>query len=81
MDELFDEPDRHRGYAFRNERSIATEDVTTNPTRDVSRFRVGSTGYRTWAPEEVEQYEKRHPVGSKARLALGAFIAYWLATQ
>lgn len=48
--------------------------ITVNPARDVSRFRSSSTGYHTWTPEEVEQYEKHHPIGSKARLALALFM-------
>jgi hypothetical protein len=42
----------------------------SNPARDVEYFKSGSTGFHTWTPEEVQQFERRHPVGSKARLAL-----------
>ena len=41
-----------------------------NPARDVEYFKSGSTGFHTWTPEEVLRFEQRHPVGSKARLAL-----------
>lgn len=46
-----------------------------NPARDVPYIRIGSTGYHTWTVEEVRQFEQRHPVGSKARLAL-ALLAF-----
>jgi hypothetical protein len=41
----------------------------SNPARDVEYFKSGSTGFHTWTPEEVQQFEERHAVGSKARLA------------
>jgi len=46
----------------------------SNPARDVEYFRSGSTGFHTWTPEEVQQFEGRHPVGSKARLALALLL-------
>lgn len=48
--------------------------LTTNPTRDVAYMKHVSGGYHTWTVEEVEQYEKRHPIGSKARLALALLL-------
>ncbi|MDX2289773.1 MAG: tyrosine-type recombinase/integrase [Hyphomicrobiaceae bacterium] len=44
--------------------------VTVNPARDVAYIRTGSGGFHTWSPEEVRQFEARHPEGSPARLAL-----------
>ena len=43
----------------------------TNPARDVA-YRKGNNpgGFHTWTLEEVEQYEAKHPVGTKARLAM-----------
>jgi integrase len=41
-----------------------------NPARDVEYFRTGSTGWHTWTVDEVAQYQERHPIGTKARLAL-----------
>lgn len=45
-----------------------------NPARDVSYIRTGSTGYHTWTIEEVRQFEDRHPLGTKARLALALLV-------
>src|SRR5271166_1689754 len=45
-----------------------------NPARDVEYFKSGSTGFHTWSREEVKQFEERHPVGSKARLALALLL-------
>jgi integrase len=46
----------------------------SNPARDVEYFKSGSTGFHTWSREEVKQFEERHPVGSKARLALALLL-------
>jgi integrase len=48
--------------------------VASNPTRDVEYFRTGSTGFYTWTVDDVQQYEARHPIGTKARLALALLV-------
>jgi len=45
-----------------------------NPARDVEYFKSGSEGFHTWTPDEVRQFEERHPIGTKARLALGLML-------
>jgi integrase len=45
-----------------------------NAARDVTYIRTGSAGYHTWTIEEVRQFEERHPVGTKARLALALLV-------
>jgi integrase len=40
-----------------------------NPTRDVRAIRVKSEGFHSWTDDEIAQFEGRHPVGSRARLA------------
>ncbi len=46
-----------------------------NAGRDVSYLRSNNpSGYHTWTPEEVRQFEARHPVGTKARLALALLL-------
>ena len=44
--------------------------LKNNIARDVEYFLTGSTGFHTWTVEEVEQFQERHPIGTKARLAL-----------
>jgi integrase len=50
------------------------EGVTSNPARDVPYFPSKGPGWHTWTVEEVRQYEARHPVGTKARLALDLLL-------
>ena len=45
-----------------------------NPAREVEYFKSGSIGFHTWTPEEVQQFEARHAVGTKARLALALML-------
>jgi integrase len=47
---------------------------TTNPARDVPLVKVFSDGHHTWTIEEVEQYEQKHPVGTKPRLVMDLML-------
>jgi integrase len=48
--------------------------TSSNPAKDVPYIKSDSEGFHTWAIGEVEQYENRHPVGTKARLALDLLL-------
>jgi hypothetical protein len=49
--------------------------VSHNPARDVRYLKSNNpSGYHTWTPEEVRQFERRHPIGTKARLALALLL-------
>jgi integrase len=54
--------------------AIDTEHAQHNPARDVPYIRTGSDGFYTWSIEEVRQFEAKHPVGSKARLAMALML-------
>jgi integrase len=41
-----------------------------NPALGIKLKPVDTDGYHSWTEEELRQYEERHPVGTKARLAL-----------
>ena len=45
-----------------------------NPARDVPMLATSREGIHTWTVDEVRAYEKRHPVGTMARLALTIFL-------
>jgi integrase len=46
-----------------------------NPARDVPYLRSNNpSGYHTWTLDEVRQFEERHPIGTKARLALALLL-------
>jgi integrase len=46
----------------------------TNPARDVPYIKTGSQGHHTWTTDEVLRYRERHPVGTKAWLALALLL-------
>lgn len=48
--------------------------LTANPARDVEPIKYASDGFHTWTPDEVAQYEAKHAVGTKARLALALLM-------
>jgi integrase/recombinase XerD len=46
------------------------EETTVNPTIGVKKLKYQSEGHHTWTDEEIQQFYERHPLGTKARLAL-----------
>jgi integrase len=45
-----------------------------DPTQGVKPPRIKTDGIHTWTEAEIAQYEARHPVGTKARLALALLL-------
>jgi integrase len=54
--------------------AIAINMIGSNPASGVKKFKIESDGYHTWTEAEVTQFKARHPVGSKARLALALLL-------
>lgn len=54
--------------------AVEVSHIKSNPARDVRRIRYASAGFHTWTVEEVRQYEAKHPIGTKARLALALML-------
>jgi len=48
--------------------------IHANPTRDVRRLKSNGDGWHTWTIEEASQFEKFHPIGSRARLAFALLL-------
>jgi integrase len=61
-------------FAMRKKYPDGNPYLLTNPARDVEKFRYGTIGYHTWSEDEVRQFEERHPIGTKARLALALLL-------
>jgi len=45
-----------------------------DPTRDVRAVRIESDGFHSWSEPEIEQFERHHPMGSRARLAFALLL-------
>src|SRR5215831_11768372 len=44
--------------------------LRADPTANIKLAPIGGDGFHTWTDDEIEQFEARHPIGSKPRLAL-----------
>jgi integrase len=44
--------------------------IAHNPAAGIKKYKSRGEGFHTWTDEEVRTFEARHPIGSKARLAL-----------
>jgi integrase len=45
-----------------------------NPAAEIKMPAVASKGYHSWTEGEIAQFEARHPIGSKARLAMALML-------
>jgi integrase len=54
--------------------AVAEGRVPDDPTLGVKRVKVKTTGYKTWSEAEIERFEAKHPIGSKARLAFALIL-------
>jgi integrase len=50
--------------------AIEAQHVRSNPASEVGLLRTASDGHHTWTIDELEQFERHHPIGTTARLAL-----------
>lgn len=48
--------------------------AASNPAEKCALIKVRSDGYHTWTADEITQYQQRHPLGTKANLALRLFL-------
>ena len=56
--------------AFAIEAGIRGDD----PTQGVKRAKIRSDGFRTWTESDIETFEAKHPIGSRARLAFALLL-------
>lgn len=54
--------------------ALEEEHITHNPARDLTLIKTTGGGWHSWEVEEIRRFEKRHPIGSKARLALALLM-------
>lgn len=54
--------------------AIAADLADDNPAKDVPYFPSRPEGFHTWTIEEVDQFVRRHPPGTKAHLALSLLL-------
>jgi integrase len=54
--------------------SEETAGVQSNPAREVTYLKGRPGGFHSWTVDEVDKFETRHPIGTKARLALALLL-------
>ena len=54
--------------------AVDCSQMRANPAREIRRVRYATSGFHSWTVEEVRQFEERHPIGTKARLALALLL-------
>jgi integrase len=54
--------------------AVTAEITSVNPAKHVPKVRYKTDGYHTWTIDEVRQYERTHPSGTKPRLALALML-------
>lgn len=54
--------------------AVGEEIIAIDPTIDVKLVTPKTKGFRTWTEDDITKFEERHPVGSRARLALALLL-------
>lgn len=77
-DELSDKPGaaRNRLKALRAlfRWAVEADEAPHDPTMGVRHISYATKGHHTWSIDEVEAFEQRHPIGTKARLAFAVLL-------
>ena len=50
--------------------AVEEEEAPHDPTHGVKAFKHVSKGFHSWELHEIDQFENRHPIGTRARLAM-----------
>lgn len=54
--------------------AVEADIAEKNPAKDVPYLKNKSDGFHAWTAAEVEQFKRRHPIGTKAYLALSLLL-------
>ncbi|WP_084646792.1 tyrosine-type recombinase/integrase [Mesorhizobium sp. WSM2561] len=54
--------------------AVSAGHIENNPCVGVMPIRASTDGFHSWTVDQVEQFRKHHPVGSRARLALDIML-------
>lgn len=54
--------------------AVATDLRKDDPTAGIKLHSIKSDGHHTWDDDEIQQFENRHPLGTRARLALALLL-------
>lgn len=54
--------------------AVKIEMADKNPVRETRHLKTNREGWHAWSDDEIALFERRHPLGSKARLALALLL-------
>lgn len=54
--------------------AVDIELIATNPARGLKGFKVKTTGFATWSEDDIAAFEQKHPIGTRARLAMALLL-------
>jgi integrase len=54
--------------------AVKLEMADRNPVRGTRPYKTNPDGWHSWTEEEIEQFKKRHPLGTKPRLAFALLL-------
>lgn len=54
--------------------AVEADEANIDPARDVRLIRYATRGFHSWSLDEVTAFEQKHPIGTKARLALAILL-------
>jgi site-specific recombinase XerD len=50
--------------------AVSKKMIASDPTADIKALQYASEGFHSWSEEDIATFNQRHPVGTKARLAM-----------
>jgi integrase len=53
---------------------VSIEMIENNPAIGVKKYKTGGGGVHSWTESEIAQFEQRHPIGTRARLAFALLL-------
>ena len=62
---------RHKALSAMFRWALERRLVDSNPALQVSRIKTHSDGFTPWSREDIDRFAERHPIGTKAHLAMG----------
>ena len=65
---------KHLSAMFRWAVEKTETKVTSNPMRDVKPIKAVGRGFYPRTTSDLAKYDERHPIGTKARLAMGMLL-------
>lgn len=54
--------------------AVDQEMIDSNPAADVKRYRSRGDGFHTWSEDQIAKFQERHPIGTRASLALALLL-------